>query len=104
GNSLCQCRDAEASLGSIVIGIHIGMACIIFCVLFLVFGYRRSLFCSKGSQGNWPVPRIHAENNSIPKDGANYYLAESEPQIVCPARCQVFIEHHPLGVSGMGTG
>ncbi|XP_037831744.1 immunoglobulin superfamily DCC subclass member 3 [Kryptolebias marmoratus] len=41
GNGLCQCRDAEASLGSIVIGIHIGTACIIFCVLFLMFGYRR---------------------------------------------------------------
>lgn len=39
--SLCQCRDGEASLGSIVIGIHIGTACIIFCVLFLMFGYRR---------------------------------------------------------------
>lgn len=41
GNNLCQCRDGEASLGSIVIGIHIGTACIIFCVLFLMFGYRR---------------------------------------------------------------
>ncbi|XP_028452710.1 immunoglobulin superfamily DCC subclass member 3 [Perca flavescens] len=41
GDSLCQCRDGEASLGSIVIGIHIGTACIIFCVLFLMFGYRR---------------------------------------------------------------
>ncbi|KAF3834443.1 hypothetical protein F7725_025647 [Dissostichus mawsoni] len=37
-NSLCQCRGGEASLGSIVIGIHIGTACIIFCVLFLLFG------------------------------------------------------------------
>lgn len=36
----CQCSDEEASLGSVVIGIHIGTACIIFCVLFLVFGYR----------------------------------------------------------------
>nr|XP_054601268.1 immunoglobulin superfamily DCC subclass member 3 [Nothobranchius furzeri] len=41
GSSLCQCRDAEASLGSVVVGIHIGTACIIFCVLFLIFGYRR---------------------------------------------------------------
>lgn len=41
GKSLCQCQDGEASLGSIVIGIHIGTACIIFCVLFLLFGYRR---------------------------------------------------------------
>lgn len=36
----CQCSEEEASLGSVVIGIHIGTACIIFCVLFLVFGYR----------------------------------------------------------------
>lgn len=37
----CQCGEGEeASLGSVVIGIHIGTACIIFCVLFLVFGYR----------------------------------------------------------------
>lgn len=36
----CQCGDEEASLGSVIIGIHIGTACIIFCVLFLVFGYR----------------------------------------------------------------
>ncbi|KAF7645741.1 hypothetical protein LDENG_00199060 [Lucifuga dentata] len=41
GSGLCECRDAEASLGSVVVGIHIGTACIIFCVLFLMFGYRR---------------------------------------------------------------
>lgn len=35
----CQC-EGEASLGSVIMGIHIGTACIIFCVLFLVFGYR----------------------------------------------------------------
>lgn len=49
GDRLCQCRDGEASLGSIVIGIHIGTACIIFCVLFLMFGYRRkyaSMHCA----------------------------------------------------------
>lgn len=40
GKGACQCSDEEASLGSVVIGIHIGTACIIFCVLFLVFGYR----------------------------------------------------------------
>ncbi|XP_015235332.1 PREDICTED: immunoglobulin superfamily DCC subclass member 3 isoform X1 [Cyprinodon variegatus] len=104
GNSLCQCRDSETSLGSIVIGIHIGTACIIFCVLFLMFGYRRSFFCSKGTQNNWPVPRIHAGQNNSPKEGANYPQVESEAQMVCPARCQVIIEQHPSGVSGMGTG
>lgn len=49
GDRLCQCRDGEASLGSIVIGVHIGTACIIFCVLFLMFGYRHkyaSMHCA----------------------------------------------------------
>uniref|UniRef100_A0A8C6NXQ2 Uncharacterized protein n=1 Tax=Nothobranchius furzeri TaxID=105023 RepID=A0A8C6NXQ2_NOTFU len=78
GSSLCQCRDAEASLGSVVVGIHIGTACIIFCVLFLIFGYRRSLLCSKGTQDSWPVPRIHNRPNSIPKDGTN----QSEAQVL----------------------
>lgn len=39
-DSLCKCRAGEVSLGSIIIGIHIGTACIIFCILFLC-GYRR---------------------------------------------------------------
>ncbi|XP_058016713.1 immunoglobulin superfamily DCC subclass member 3-like [Ahaetulla prasina] len=41
-NSVCQCRqDGEASLAGIVVGVHIGMACIIFCIVFLMFGYRK---------------------------------------------------------------
>lgn len=41
GQSMCNCKDGESSVTGIVIGIHIGMACIIFCVLFLMFAYRR---------------------------------------------------------------
>ncbi|XP_054877952.1 immunoglobulin superfamily DCC subclass member 3 [Poeciliopsis prolifica] len=105
GNRLCQCRDAEASLGSVVIGIHIGTASIIFCVLFLIFGYRHNLFCSEGMQVNWPIPRFHAGQNNIPKGGTHYPQMESEAQqMVRPARCQVIIEQNPTGVSGIGTG
>nr|XP_046274654.1 immunoglobulin superfamily DCC subclass member 3 [Scatophagus argus] len=106
GNSLCQCRDGEASLGSIVIGIHIGTACIIFCVLFLMFGYRRSLFCSKGTQDSWSVPRENTGHNGIPKDGANHSRGEPVPQVqgVCSAQCQVVIEQHLAGLPGTGTG
>ncbi|KAM6435005.1 immunoglobulin superfamily DCC subclass member 3-like [Liasis olivaceus] len=57
-NSVCQCRqDGDTSLAGIVVGVHISMACIIFCVLFLMFGYRKSLFCKKGAQENWTVPQ-----------------------------------------------
>ena len=42
GQSLCDCQqDGDGSMTGIVVGIHIGSACIIFCVLFLMFGYRR---------------------------------------------------------------
>ncbi|XP_072227205.1 immunoglobulin superfamily DCC subclass member 3 [Leuresthes tenuis] len=78
GNGLCQCRDGETSLSSVVIGIHIGTACIIFCVLFLIFGYRRSLFCRKGTQDSWSVSTINTGHNSIPKGGANCARVESE--------------------------
>ncbi|RVE66743.1 hypothetical protein OJAV_G00110200 [Oryzias javanicus] len=67
GNSLCQCGDAETSLGSAVIGIYIGTACIIFCVVFLLLGYRQSLFCSKGSQDSWSVPRTNGEPATVLK-------------------------------------
>ncbi|XP_023613586.1 immunoglobulin superfamily DCC subclass member 3 [Myotis lucifugus] len=46
----CDCRKEEAtnqmSTTGIIIGIHIGVTCIIFCVLFLLFGQRgRVLLC-----------------------------------------------------------
>ncbi|XP_026203903.1 immunoglobulin superfamily DCC subclass member 3 [Anabas testudineus] len=103
GNSLCECRDGEASLGSIIIGIHIGTACIIFCVLFLMFGYRRSLFCSKGSQDSWSVPRDNPGLNGNLKDGASRARVDSVPQVVCPAQCQVIIEQHSSGLPSTGT-
>ncbi|XP_065430117.1 immunoglobulin superfamily DCC subclass member 3-like isoform X3 [Chrysemys picta bellii] len=54
----CPCRPGEeSSLPGVVVGVHIGMACIIFCLLFLMLGYHRSLFCRKGAQDSWTVPR-----------------------------------------------
>uniref|UniRef100_H2RXT3 Immunoglobulin superfamily DCC subclass member 3 n=1 Tax=Takifugu rubripes TaxID=31033 RepID=H2RXT3_TAKRU len=120
----CQCSDEEASLGSVVIGIHIGTACIIFCVLFLVFGYRHSLFCSKGSQGSWSVPRNGAGHDGV-KDRVKHLRVEPSLQVqtqiadsdllsvllckpshvqeVYPSQCQVIIEHSSSS-PGQGTG
>ncbi|XP_040928775.1 immunoglobulin superfamily DCC subclass member 3 [Betta splendens] len=102
-NAPCQCKDGEASLGSIVIGIHIGTACIIFCVLFLMFGYRRSLFCSKGTQDSWSVPRNNTGHTSNLKDGTNRVMGDSVPQVVCPGQCQVVIEQHSSGLPSMDS-
>ncbi|XP_062302040.1 immunoglobulin superfamily DCC subclass member 3, partial [Osmerus eperlanus] len=88
GESPCNCRDGDGSLGSIVIGVHIGMACIIFCVLFLMFGYRRSLFCSKGTQDSWSVPRAddrgHVGHNGVPKEGITRPREDIELVPPCP--------------------
>ncbi|XP_029976001.1 immunoglobulin superfamily DCC subclass member 3-like [Salarias fasciatus] len=104
GSSLCQCTEGGASLGSIVIGIHIGTACIIFCVLFLMFGYRRSTLCCKGTQDSWFVPRTNTELNGIPKEGATHLQMEPVSQVVRPAQCQVVIEQHSADLPGTGTG
>ncbi|XP_065276676.1 immunoglobulin superfamily DCC subclass member 3-like [Emys orbicularis] len=54
----CPCRPGEeSSLPGVVVGVHIGMACIIFCLLLLMLGYHRSPFCRKGAQDSWMVPR-----------------------------------------------
>ncbi|XP_044846833.1 immunoglobulin superfamily DCC subclass member 3-like [Mauremys mutica] len=54
----CRCGPGEeSSLAGVVVGVHIGTACIIFCLLFLMFGYRRSLFCRNGARDSWMVPR-----------------------------------------------
>uniref|UniRef100_A0A8C5DL88 Immunoglobulin superfamily DCC subclass member 3 n=1 Tax=Gouania willdenowi TaxID=441366 RepID=A0A8C5DL88_GOUWI len=76
-----KCRDGDASLSSIVIGIHIGTACIICCVLFLLFGYRRSVLCTKGSEDSWSVSRINSDPNVVPKEVVAPPSLESVPQV-----------------------
>ncbi|KAJ8000269.1 hypothetical protein DPEC_G00203090 [Dallia pectoralis] len=119
GESQCNCRqDGDSSMGGIVIGVHIGMACIIFCVLFLMFGYRRNLFCSKGTHDSWSVPRMdNVGQNGIPKQGITRpadVAFELVPQSsdstsqagasIARSHCQVPIEQHSLGLPGTGSG
>ncbi|XP_066531970.1 immunoglobulin superfamily DCC subclass member 3 [Hoplias malabaricus] len=112
--SQCNCRESEGSLGGIVVGVHIGMACIIFCVLFLMFGYRRSFLCRKGTQDSWPVPRgedggHYPQGNGIAKQGvahqtqATELVSQGQNQAV-PAQCQVLIEQHSVSLPGPGAG
>ncbi|XP_068603078.1 immunoglobulin superfamily DCC subclass member 3 [Brachionichthys hirsutus] len=80
GGAPCQCRDGDVSLGSIMVGIHIGTACIIFCVLFLMFGYRRSLFCRTDTPDTWSVSRESTGPNDLRKEGASLPRMERPPQ------------------------
>ncbi|XP_060116233.1 immunoglobulin superfamily DCC subclass member 3 [Heteronotia binoei] len=58
----CDCmKDEQANKTSatgIIIGIHIGVTCIIFCVLFLMFGYRGRLLMCKNVQEQLSTPQI----------------------------------------------
>ncbi|KAM3873569.1 immunoglobulin superfamily DCC subclass member 3-like [Diretmus argenteus] len=56
GGQSCNCdQSVEGSTPGLLIGIHTGLACILFCLLFLIFGYRHSFLCRKG--GSWATPR-----------------------------------------------
>ncbi|XP_042333477.1 LOW QUALITY PROTEIN: immunoglobulin superfamily DCC subclass member 3 [Sceloporus undulatus] len=61
-NSPCNCMKEEqtnkTSATGIIIGIHIGVTCIIFCVLFLMFGYRGRLLMCKNVQEQLSTPQI----------------------------------------------
>ncbi|KAL2084583.1 hypothetical protein ACEWY4_020101 [Coilia grayii] len=123
GQSVCNCQqDGDASMTGIVVGIHIGMACIIFCVLFLMFGYRRSFFCRKGTQDSWALPQAGGGQvglrEVLPKEGTirppeamelvpqrqtstQGRTEQAQPSL---AQCQVMIEQQPGTQSGTGTG
>ncbi|KAJ6662863.1 hypothetical protein lerEdw1_011067, partial [Lerista edwardsae] len=65
----CDCmRDEHANKTSatgIIIGIHIGVTCIIFCVLFLMFGYRGRLLMCKNVQEQLSTPQIPRSQRSV---------------------------------------
>ncbi|KAM9183526.1 immunoglobulin superfamily DCC subclass member 3 [Dugong dugon] len=56
----CDCREEapkQTSTTGIVIGIHIGVTCIIFCVLFLLFGQRGRLLLCKDVENQLSPPQ-----------------------------------------------
>ncbi|XP_061451620.1 immunoglobulin superfamily DCC subclass member 3 [Rhineura floridana] len=61
-NLPCNCMNDEqtnkTSATGIIIGIHIGVTCIIFCVLFLMFGYRGRLMMCKNVQEPLSTPQV----------------------------------------------
>ncbi|KAG1942887.1 immunoglobulin superfamily DCC subclass [Pimephales promelas] len=107
GQSVCNCgQDSESSMTGLVIGIHISMACILFCALFLMFGYRHSFFCQKGSPGNWSLSggQSAAKDATIRATDAIELTPQAgvEGQAAAP-QCQVMIEPRPLSPADTGT-
>ncbi|XP_075763398.1 immunoglobulin superfamily DCC subclass member 3-like isoform X2 [Pelodiscus sinensis] len=66
---LCRCGPgADSSLAGVVVGAHIGTACILFCLLGLTLGCR-SRRCRKGAQDSWTLPRAGAPASLGPQLG-----------------------------------
>ncbi|XP_006628866.2 immunoglobulin superfamily DCC subclass member 3 isoform X2 [Lepisosteus oculatus] len=65
-NTPCDCvkdEQSKTSTPGILIGIHIGVTCIIFCVLFLMFGYRGRLMMCKNMQDQLATPQAGRNPN-----------------------------------------
>ncbi|XP_043932256.1 immunoglobulin superfamily DCC subclass member 3-like [Protopterus annectens] len=67
-NTPCDCmkddKNNKTSTTGIIIGIHIGVTCIIFCVLFLMFGYRGRLMMCKSAQDHLATPQVTRDQTS----------------------------------------
>ncbi|XP_036931483.1 immunoglobulin superfamily DCC subclass member 3-like [Acanthopagrus latus] len=54
GGPSCNCDQSNGSVSTLLVGVHSGLACILCCLLFILLGYRRSLFCRK--EVSWVTP------------------------------------------------
>ncbi|CDQ64353.1 unnamed protein product [Oncorhynchus mykiss] len=72
-NTPCDCvkdEQSKTSTAGIIIGIHIGVTCIVFCVLFLMFSYRGRLMTCKTVQATPQVGRNISLESSSSSQGA----------------------------------
>ncbi|KAJ7986010.1 hypothetical protein DPEC_G00346390 [Dallia pectoralis] len=68
-NTPCDCvkdEQSKTSTTGIIIGIHIGVTCIVFCVLFLMFSYRGRLMICKTVRATPQAGRAVNQNSSPP--------------------------------------
>ncbi|XP_064168912.1 immunoglobulin superfamily DCC subclass member 3-like isoform X3 [Anguilla rostrata] len=72
-NTPCDCvkdEQSKTSTTGIIIGIHIGVTCIVFCVLFLMFGYRGRLMMCKAVRDRLATPPAGRSAPLEPSQGA----------------------------------
>ncbi|XP_026173419.1 immunoglobulin superfamily DCC subclass member 3 [Mastacembelus armatus] len=97
----CNCDRSDGSMSTLLVGIHSGLACILCCLLFILLGYRRSLFCRKAA--SWEAPPT--------LDGVRGPKGHTPESIELSQRCDstlapvmVMVEPTPPVQLGTGTG
>ncbi|XP_034466329.1 immunoglobulin superfamily DCC subclass member 3-like isoform X1 [Hippoglossus hippoglossus] len=63
----CNCDQSDGSVSTLLVGVHSGLACILCCIIFILLGYRRSLFCRKAASWDAP-PTLNDPKGHIPEN------------------------------------
>ncbi|XP_056237362.1 immunoglobulin superfamily DCC subclass member 3-like [Seriola aureovittata] len=97
----CNCDQSDGSMSTLLVGVHSGLACILCCLLFILLGYRRSLFCRKAA--SWEAPPTL---NSVrgPKGHTSENIELSQRCDSTPPPVMVMVEPAPPIRPGTGTG
>ncbi|XP_008296556.1 immunoglobulin superfamily DCC subclass member 3 [Stegastes partitus] len=94
----CNCAQSDGSMSTLLVGIHSGIACILCCLLLLLLGYRRSLFCRKAASWETP-PTLSGVRGPKPES-----IELSQRADCAPPPVMVMVEPTPPVQSGSGTG
>ncbi|XP_026226944.1 immunoglobulin superfamily DCC subclass member 3-like [Anabas testudineus] len=95
----CNCDQADGSVSTLLIGVHSGFACVLCCLLFILLGYRRSLFCRK--EVSWEAPPTFSGVRG-PKNHTPEVIELSQRRDSTPAPVMVMVEQTPPVQPGTG--
>ncbi|XP_045897697.1 immunoglobulin superfamily DCC subclass member 3-like, partial [Micropterus dolomieu] len=97
----CNCDRSDGSMSTLLIGVHSGLACILCCLLFILLGYRRNLFCRKAASWETP-PTLNGVRG--PKGHVAESIELSQRCDSTPPPVMVMVEPTPPVQPGTGTG
>ncbi|XP_039974319.1 immunoglobulin superfamily DCC subclass member 3-like [Xiphias gladius] len=97
----CNCDQSDGSTSTLLVGIHSGLACILCCLLFILLGYKRSLFCRKAVSWEAP-PTLNGVRG--PKGHTPESIELSQRCDSAPPPVMVMVEPTPSIRPGTGTG
>ncbi|XP_070767820.1 immunoglobulin superfamily DCC subclass member 3-like [Enoplosus armatus] len=97
----CNCDQSDGSISTLLVGVHSGLACILCCLLFILLGYRRSLFCRKAASWETP-PTLNGVRG--PKGHTPESIELSQTCDSAPSPVMVMVEPTPPVQPGTGTG
>ncbi|XP_069576352.1 immunoglobulin superfamily DCC subclass member 3-like [Brachyistius frenatus] len=97
----CNCDQSDGSMSTLLVGLHSGLACILCCLLFILLGYRRNLFCRKAASWETP-PTLNGVRVAKGHEAESIELSQRCDS--APAPVMVMVELTPPVQPGTGTG